>query len=260
MLAVSSIDAANLVYEIFKGKLNPQTNEYMYAKYPEVNVVADFSTTDNELLTDPSNDLFVAKCDKNAFKKRVIRDFASLTGELVNDDDQSMFSQLLIEHLRTDPRDEKNPIRIVIVVDKLLTGFDSDYVNTLFLDKPLKSFRLIQAISRTTRVCSESKKTTGFLLSYRTNKEDIEKAFGDYSGNKEHSITLLDTVANYKKRMEQIKNEVNEIRAIFSTPNDIDKLDQLDEIIKRNKTHEFRTHFKTLKGLIEIFIKYDNHK
>lgn len=46
-------------------------------------------------------------------------------------------------------------IDITIVVDMLLTGFDSKYLNTLYVDKNLKHHGLIQAFSRTNRVLSE---------------------------------------------------------------------------------------------------------
>src|ERR1035437_10949716 len=50
------------------------------------------------------------------------------------------------------PLKGKEKIDIIIVVDMLLTGFDSKYLNTLYVDKNLKHHGLIQAFSRTNRV------------------------------------------------------------------------------------------------------------
>ncbi|WP_261928091.1 type I restriction enzyme subunit R domain-containing protein, partial [Vibrio aestuarianus] len=60
----------------------------------------------------------------------------------------------------------KNKIDIVIVVDMLLTGFDSKYLNTLYVDKNLKHHGLIQAFSRTNRVLNDSK-PWGNILDFR---------------------------------------------------------------------------------------------
>ena len=60
----------------------------------------------------------------------------------------------------------KNKIDITIVVDMLLTGFDSKYLNTLYVDKNLKYHGLIQAFSRTNRVLNDTK-PYGNILDFR---------------------------------------------------------------------------------------------
>ena len=62
------------------------------------------------------------------------------------------------------PREQK--IDIIIVVDMLLTGFDSKYLNTLYVDKNLKYHGLIQAFSRTNRVLNDTK-PYGNILDFR---------------------------------------------------------------------------------------------
>ena len=57
-------------------------------------------------------------------------------------------------------------IDIIIVVDMLLTGFDSKYLNTLYVDKNLKYHGLIQAFSRTNRVLNDTK-PYGNVLEFR---------------------------------------------------------------------------------------------
>ena len=62
-------------------------------------------------------------------------------------------------HLLQSPRSKPAKLLdIVIVVDQLLTGFDSQYVNVLYLDKVLENDNLIQAISRTNRVYDNNEK------------------------------------------------------------------------------------------------------
>lgn len=86
---------------------------------------------------------------------------------------------------------EKHPsqcIDILIVVDQLLTGFDSQYVNTLYLDKVLETDKLIQAISRTNRVYDREEKTFGIFRFYRkpyTMQKNLDDALRLYCEGKQ---------------------------------------------------------------------------
>jgi type I restriction enzyme R subunit len=87
-------------------------------------------------------------------------------------------------------KDSSQCIDILIVVDQMLTGFDSQYVNTLYLDRVLETDRLIQAISRTNRVYDKEEKPFGIFRFYRkpyTMQKNLEDALrlyceGDTSG------------------------------------------------------------------------------
>lgn len=77
-------------------------------------------------------------------------------------------------------------IDLLIVVDQMLTGFDSKWINTLYLDKVLRYETIIQAFSRTNRLCGPEK-PFGTIRYYRkpaTMQQRIEQAFELYSGNK----------------------------------------------------------------------------
>lgn len=75
----------------------------------------------------------------------------------------------------------KNKIDIVIVVDMLLTGFDSQYLNTLYVDKNLKYHGLIQAFSRTNRILNDTK-PYGNILDFRGQQEAVNEAIALFSG------------------------------------------------------------------------------
>jgi hypothetical protein len=72
-------------------------------------------------------------------------------------------------------------IDITIVVDMLLTGFDSKYLNTLYVDKNLKHHGLIQAFSRTNRVLN-STKPYGNILDFRQQQDAVDAAIALVSG------------------------------------------------------------------------------
>jgi type I restriction enzyme R subunit len=74
-------------------------------------------------------------------------------------------------------------IDITIVVDMLLTGFDSKYLNTLYVDKNLKHHGLIQAFSRTNRVLNGTK-PYGNVLDFRQQQANVDAAIALFSGEK----------------------------------------------------------------------------
>ena len=76
---------------------------------------------------------------------------------------------------------------LLIVVDQMLTGFDSKWLNTLYLDKILDYANLIQAFSRTNRLCNKTDKPFGLIRYYRkphTMQRNIERAVKLYSGDR----------------------------------------------------------------------------
>ena len=76
---------------------------------------------------------------------------------------------------------------LLIVVDQMLTGFDSKWLNTLYLDKVLDYANLIQAFSRTNRLCDKTDKPFGLIRYYRkphTMQRNIERAVKLYSGDR----------------------------------------------------------------------------
>jgi type I restriction enzyme R subunit len=74
-----------------------------------------------------------------------------------------------------------NKIDVIIVVDMLLTGFDSKYLNTLYVDKNLKYHGLIQAFSRTNRILNDTK-PYGNILDFRQQENAVKTAIARFSG------------------------------------------------------------------------------
>lgn len=99
-----------------------------------------------------------------------------------------------------------NKIDIVIVVDMLLTGFDSKFLNTLYVDKNLRYHGLIQAFSRTNRILNDTK-PYGNILDFRQQQVAVDEAITRFSGkedpNRAKEIWLVDpapvVVAKFEK-------------------------------------------------------------
>lgn len=79
------------------------------------------------------------------------------------------------------PRKGAEKVDLTIVVDMLLTGFDSKFLNTLYVDKNLKHHGLIQAFSRTNRVLNATK-PHGHILDFRAQQEAVDEAIALFSG------------------------------------------------------------------------------
>ncbi|HND32816.1 MAG TPA: type I restriction endonuclease subunit R, partial [Myxococcota bacterium] len=102
------------------------------------------------------------------------------------------------------PRTQK--IDITIVVDMLLTGFDSKYLNTLYVDKNLKHHGLIQAFSRTNRVLNGTK-PYGHILDFRQQQDAVDAAIAMFSGGKQgeeaRKIWIVDAAPVVIQKLEQ---------------------------------------------------------
>ena len=92
-----------------------------------------------------------------------------------------------------DFRDPNNPLQIVIVTSKLLTGFDAPVLQAMYLDKPMKDHTLLQAICRTNRVYNQEK-TYGLIVDYIGIFDDVAKALFFDSESVEKVITNIEKV------------------------------------------------------------------
>ncbi|NTV15064.1 MAG: type I restriction endonuclease subunit R [Desulfobulbaceae bacterium] len=92
------------------------------------------------------------------------------------------------EHIRNKPRrkaigdrlkDPKDPLRLVIVRDMWLTGFDAPCLHTLYIDKPMNGHNLMQAIARVNRVFGD--KEGGLIVDYIGIAQDLKNALAIYT-------------------------------------------------------------------------------
>lgn len=109
--------------------------------------------------------------------------------------------------------DPKKQIDILIVVDQMLTGFDSKWVNTLYLDKTMAYENVIQAFSRTNRLFGPDK-PFGIIRYYRkphTMEKNIDAAVKLYSGDKPFGL-FVDKLA---QNVRMINSTFNDIKTLL---------------------------------------------
>lgn len=126
-------------------------------------------------------------------------------------------------YLTIDRTPEKQ-IDLLIVVDQMLTGFDSKWINTLYLDKVLEYENIIQAFSRTNRLFGQDK-PFGTIKYYRkpyTMERNIADAVKLYSGNKPLALFVPKLGDNLDK-MNQIFKDISELFIQAGIP-DFDRL------------------------------------
>ena len=129
------------------------------------------------------------------------------------------------ERIHTEPAKQ---LDLLIVVDQMLTGFDSKWLNTLYLDKVIKYQHIIQAFSRTNRLFGPDK-PHGIIRYYRyphTMEQNINDAVKLYSGDKPIGL-FVDKLAS---NLEAMNEFVADIRELFINAG-IDNFEKLPEDI-----------------------------
>jgi type I restriction enzyme R subunit len=105
---------------------------------------------------------------------------------------------------------------IIIVVDKLLTGFDAPNNYVLYLTRPLKDHTLLQAIARVNRLAPG--KEHGLIIDYYGNLENLDNALDTYSGNKDYdSLDLEGTLTNILEEIKKLPQSQSEVWDIFKS-------------------------------------------
>ena len=198
IFATSSIPEAIQYYKLFKEENH------------SLNITAVF---------DPSDDNGHTSIAKMQGITEILLDYETKFGNFYNIAHYQDFKKdVCLRLAHKDPYRNLNreqQIDIVIVVDQLLTGFDSKWINTIYLDKILRSKNFIQAISRTNRLFGPDKKH-GTIIWYRypyTMKSYLDAAISEYSGNVPFGIF----VPKLEENLNQLNLLYSEIIDIFNS-------------------------------------------
>lgn len=143
----------------------------------------------------------------------------------------------------------ENKIDIIIVVDMLLTGFDSKYLNTLYVDKNLKYHGLIQAFSRTNRVLNDTK-PYGNILDFRNQADEVDKAVALFSGEESiecaRKIWLVDPASEV---IEKLDKAVSELGKFMESQGLECKPEEVSNLKGDSARCEFVNRFKEIQRL-----------
>lgn len=132
-------------------------------------------------------------------------------------------------------------IDILIVVDKLLTGFDAPKASTLYLDKQIKEHNLLQAIARVNRLCDG--KDYGYIVDYRGLLGELDKALTMYqnAGLEEfREEDIKSSVYYIDTEIDNMFNAYEELKGLFK---DIKNKNDLEEYEVFLENDEIRKEF-----------------
>lgn len=104
-----------------------------------------------------------------------------------------------------------DPLKLVIVRDMWLTGFDAPCLNTMYVDKPMRGHNLMQAIARVNRVFKD--KPGGLIVDYLGIGTDLKKAlsfYGEAGGKGEPAENIEKAIEVFNEKLEVIQQMFNE--------------------------------------------------
>jgi type I restriction enzyme R subunit len=147
-------------------------------------------------------------------------------------------------------KEEEVP-KILIVTDMLLAGFDAPVLQTMYLDKPLKEHRLLQAIARTNRPFKDAKEA-GLIIDYVGILKEVTKAFETYSKDYQGAISDMDALR--REFAELIKDTLELFKDIPKDKPDRETLLKAIEVLTTNeeKSKRFMENYRTLRKLFEL--------
>jgi type I restriction enzyme, R subunit len=140
---------------------------------------------------------------------------------------------------------------IIIVVDKLLTGFDAPKNTTLYITRSLRDHTLLQAIARVNRVFPG--KDFGYIIDYYGVLGELDEALNRYSGLEGFDEDdLKGTVTNVRQEVSKLKQRYSDLKGIFKTiknKEDVESYERLlaDEAIREDFYEKLSLFARTLK-------------
>lgn len=181
-----------------------------------------------------------------------IRDYNSAYGTNYSTNIFDRYNEDIGKRLREREKNRKTgkDIDILLVVNMFLTGFDSKWLNTIYVDKNLKHHGLIQAYSRTNRILG-SKKSHGNVVCYRKLKLATDEAVALFADK-----DAIDTIAlePYEKYVDLFNNAVADLLKIAATVDSVDALQREEDQLA------FIKAFRDLLRLMNVLVSFTEFK
>lgn len=235
LLTVSSIAQAQRYYDLFKQvkagespiKID-ETTKRVLPDFPKIAIT--YSITENE----------EASISNQEEMKKALRDYneefgTNYTMETMRAYNRNVNDRLARKKEKYLARSEQ--LDLVIVVDRLLTGFDAPSLSTLFIDRaPMRPHDLIQAFSRTNRLFDKPKKY-GQIVTFQTPytfEQKVKEALVLYSNGGENDVLA----PSWEEAREAFISAITELLEITATPEYVDELISIPKMKKFAKAFQ----------------------
>lgn len=255
LLATPSIPEAIIFYELFKELQDALVKDV--PDYVPLNVTAVFTPP---MRNSSDEDLPQEEGDNNEDPERNKSELGKIIDNYNAQFGTNFTVDLFDEYYRDVQqrvKDQKYPnkelphakkLDIVIVVEMMLTGFDSKFLNTLYVAKDLKWHGLIQAFSRTNRIL-DGTKPYGNIICYRNLEKQMDDAMVLFSGfdhDKGKEYWLVEPVESV---VEKYKEAITQLQTVMNGMGLECKTDEVINIPQGENTGEFISAFKDVQRL-----------
>lgn len=251
LLTTSSIQMAQRYYDLLnrvkKGETSLQIDEKMKQVLPDFPKFAiTYSVTENEEGSHVNQQKMQGSLDDYNEMFGTKYDLAQIQGYNAN-----LNKRLARKDSKYQSRKEQ--LDLVIVVDRLLTGFDAPCMSTMFIDRqPMGPHDLIQAFSRTNRIYDKNK-TYGQIVTFQAPKlfkERVDHAVKLYSAGGTKDALL----AEWDEIEPAFRKSLSALRVVAETPKEIPTMSLKEKEIFAKAFQEFDRLFAQLKS----FTRYDD--
>ncbi len=239
LFATASIDAARIYYNHFAIQQRDVPSDQKL-KVGLIYSYAPNAAVEDDYLDEEGFETDALSGDARSFLDDAIQDYNDMFGTSYDtsaDKFQNYYKDLSL-------RLKNREIDLVIVVNMFLTGFDATTLNTLWVDKNLKSHGLIQAYSRTNRILN-SVKTYGNIVSFRNLEKETNDAIALFGNKEAGGIVLLKPYGDYYGDYVEKSNELL-VRFPLGVP-----------IVGESDQKEFIVLFGTILRLQNILSSFD---
>ena len=249
MMCVQDIDAVIQYYEIFKAK--KQRGEH------DLKVITIFSFAQNEdemeyTIEEPLLDMVAEpealygnkpKPHRREVLDHYIVDFNTTFGTAHSTKDSQSFYNYYNDVAKKAKLKEAD---ILLVANMFLTGFDSKFVNTLYVDKNLQYHGLIQAFSRTNRTYDKNK-TQGNIVCFRNLKDKTDEAITLFSNKEAIDEIIVEPYEHYVAKFNAVSDKMLQL---------VPQVRSVDDLYTEEDKMQFILAFRNLMRLYKKMSHY----
>lgn len=210
IFATASIDAAKRYYQAFATAQAARQDADPKYRPLRIGLIYSYAANEEEpdaLIEEEGMDTASLDQSSRDFLENAIGDYNALfdtSWSTSSDGFQGYYKDL-------SGRLKNREVDLVIVVNMFLTGFDATTLNTLWVDKNLRSHGLLQAYSRTNRILN-SVKSYGNIVTFRNLEQATNDAMALFGNKDAHSIVILKPYSEY---LAEYKRIVSELDALY---------------------------------------------
>ncbi len=192
ILVARSIYEACRYYQIFQN-----------AGFKKCAIITSFEPNESTIKIEETGNGETEKKEQFEIYQQMLKDY--------NFKDAESFEKFAKEKFKKEPAN----LKLLIVVDKLLTGFDAIHCTYLYIDKQMQDHGLFQAICRTNRLGKEEEndpyyKEFGYIVDYKNLFENLNKSISDYTSDAFDSFDAEDVKGLLTNRLEKAKERLED--------------------------------------------------